>query len=174
MHRVKRVHVISIVLSSGWFIITSTQPWMKIDRCRSFRRYTSPEAETNGSTTIIVAELCVSRIFSPSWCVQVSSINRVSLDGMNFSGDCSRIYIFYYKVIREGDYKMLMFYFSFYSMKGIQYIHTNFRRKSIVEIKTNIGVGLFIKRYLCMMKILLFWYLESILQKYRLNYSNDA
>lgn len=87
----------------------------------------------------------------------MSSINRrVSLDGMNFSGDGSRIYFFYYKVIREGDYKMLMFYFSFYSMKGIQYIHTNFRRKSIVEIKTNIGVGLFIKRYLCMMKILLF------------------
>lgn len=36
---------------------------------------------------------------------------RVSLDGINFSGDGSRIYFFYYKVIREGDYKMLMLCF---------------------------------------------------------------
>lgn len=75
---------------------------MKIDRCRSFRRYTSLEAETNGSTTIVVAELRVSRIFS-----QVLSINgRVSLADESLLGMVMKRIFLYYKVIREGDFKM--------------------------------------------------------------------
>ena len=122
---------------------------MKIDRCRSFRRYTSPEAETNGSTTIVVAELRVSRIFS-----QVLSINgRVSLADESLLGMVMKRIFLYYKVIREGDFKMdrcWVFISRFIWWKLSNFIRTEINcgdRKY-----RNIGVGLFIKRYLCWMK----------------------
>lgn len=121
---------------------------MKIDRCRSFRRYTSLEAETNGSTTIVVAELRVSRIFS-----QVLSINRrVSLADESLLGMIMERIFLYYKVIREGDFKMDRCWVLFDES------YPNYSHEFSGEINCgdqkyrNIGVDLFIKRYLCWMK----------------------
>ena len=102
---------------------------MKIDRCRSFRRYTSPEAETNGSTTIVVAELRVSRIFS-----QVLSINRrVSLADESLLGMIS-VYFFIRKLFVKGILRWIDVGFLFLVSFDENY-PILFARKSIVEIE---------------------------------------